>query len=799
MQNTGTFAQRLASNILRYRWLTLVGVILLILGAASGGQYLVFNNDYRAFFHEDNPELKAFEHMEKTYSGRDETVLVVLAPKNGQVFTRETLGAVEKFTEYAWQAPYSTRVDSITNFQYSHANGDELVVAELVRDAASLSDAELNRVRDIALQEPLLRKQLISEQGHVTAINITIQLPGKNPVAEEPEVVNFARDMAEKIRTEYPELDVHLTGMVMLNAAFGEAAEMDMSTLMPITLLVFLVCIAVLMRGWTGAFVSFWMIIFSILFAMGMAGWLRIDLTSVSSSAPTIILTLAISNAVHILTSFYAGMRKGNDKYTAMYESLVANTKPVFLVNFTTALGFLTMNFSESPVFGALGNIVAMGVVCAMVLSLTFLPALMMLLPVRKPKQVNEGSRAMAGLAEFVIRRKNSLLVGMGGVCVLLAMFIANNDLNDEWVQYFGKGMEFRKATDFTTDNLTGVYRIDYSLNAAEADGISDPDFLRKVEAFGDWYRQQPEVVQVSSIIDTMKRLNKNMHGDDPAQFQIPANRELAAQYLLLYEMSLPYGLDLNNQINMDKSATRMTVTIKNLPVKETLALENRAQDWLKANAPELKAIGTGSTIMFAHIGVRNILGMIMGTAIGLVLISLILVYVFKSVKIGLISLIPNLIPSVMGFGLWGILVGEVGLGLATVAGVTMGIVVDDTIHFLSRYLRARRELRLNPEDAVRYAFTSVGTALWFTTFILVAGFSVLAFSEFKLNSDMGILTGIILVFALIADFLLLPALLMKLDRDPQPLASAQPQPAVQPVASASFASDGAAVAPVKP
>jgi uncharacterized protein len=236
----------------------------------------------------------------------------------------------------------------------------------------------------------------------------------------------------------------------------------------------------------------------------------------------------------------------------------------------------------------------------------------------------------------------------------------------------------------------------------------------------------------------------------------------------------------LNNQINIDKSATRVTVTTTNLPVKETLALEERAQAWLQTNAPDIRGDGTGSTIMFAHVGVRNIQGMLIGTAIGLIFISAILLYVFRSVKMGLISLIPNLMPSLMGFGLWGLLVGEVGLGLATVAGVTMGIVVDDTIHFLSKYLRARREKGLDSEDAVRYAFSSVGTALWFTTVTLVAGFAVLAFSTFKLNADMGVLTAIILIFALIADFLLLPPLLMKLDRSPAAAPVAQDNSATQ-------------------
>jgi predicted RND superfamily exporter protein len=269
----------------------------------------------------------------------------------------------------------------------------------------------------------------------------------------------------------------------------------------------------------------------------------------------------------------------------------------------------------------------------------------------------------------------------------------------------------------------------------------------------------------VNSISDTMKRLNKNMHGDDPEWYRIPQERNLAAQYLLLYEMSLPYGLDLNNQINIDKSATRFTVSLKTISTNQLLELEQRAQKWLNQNAPAIKqAQGSGSSVMFSHIGKRNIKTMLVGTTLALVMISMILIVALRSFKIGFISLLPNLAPAAMGFGLWGLLVGEVGLSLSVVAGMTLGIVVDDTVHFLSKYLRARREDHLSAPEAVRYAFTTVGMALLTTSIVLVVGFLVLSQSSFQLNSGMGTLTAIVIAFALMADFLFLPPLLMKLE-----------------------------------
>jgi predicted RND superfamily exporter protein len=333
-------------------------------------------------------------------------------------------------------------------------------------------------------------------------------------------------------------------------------------------------------------------------------------------------------------------------------------------------IGFMSMNFSDAPPFRDLGNIVAMGVGVAFVLSVGFLPALMMVLPVRVKVGKTRRAMAMDRFADTVIERRNFLFWGMGVIVVALVIFIPRNELNDEFVKYFDKSIDFRNATEFATTNLTGIYTIDYSLGTGESGGISEPDFLRDVERFANWYQQQPGVLHVNTLTDIMKRLNKNMHADDPDWYRLPDQRDLAAQYLLLYEMSLPYGLDLNNQIDIGKSATRMTVSLESMSTNELLALEEKAQLWLMENTPEMHTSGASPSVMFANIGYRNIRSMLKGTTIALVLISLILIIALRSVKIGLLSLVPNLVPAAMGFGLWGLLVGEVGLALSVVTGM---------------------------------------------------------------------------------------------------------------------------------
>ncbi len=796
--------------ILKYRWPVIIVCLILVFLAATGMKNLAMSTNYRVFFSADNPQLRAFDALENTYTKND-NVMFVLTPKNGNVFSRGALAAVAALTSKAWQLPYSIRVDSIKNFQYTEAEGDDLIVRDLYENAQQLSDAQLKKIQKVALAEPLLAGRLISQDSAVTAVNATIQLPGKNEMTEVPEVVAAARKMADEIRSAYPQMEVRLTGMILMNNAFSESSMGDMQSLVPLSFLLMMVFLAVLLRdfqrGWPafllitatlvgiGALVTMgglpvpavaalllagfalllWsfpatmstllVIMLSIITAMGIGGHIGFPITPPSASAPTIILTVAIANSVHILITLLFEMHHGKDKCTAINESLRINLQPVFLASVTTVIGFLSMNFSEVPPFRHLGNFVAFGVVASFILSISFLPALMSLLPI-KVRRVEEGKDTlMIRLGDFVVRQRSRLLIGMTALVISLVIFIPRNELNDVFVHYFDDTVPFRVDSDYTTDHLTGLYLADYSLPAGESGGISNPAFLREVAAFAKWWRQQPETMHVNSFTDTMKRLNKNMHGDDPAWYRLPDRRDLAAQYLLLYEMSLPYGLDLNNQISVDKSETRLTVSLKTLSSNEVLALDKRAQQWLAKNTHIIRhTLGSGPTLMFAHIGQRNIISMLVGTTVALIMISMILIFALRSFKIGLVSMLPNLVPAAMGFGLWGLLVGEVGLALSIVTGMTLGIVVDDTVHFLSKYLRARRESGLSSEDAVRYAFSHVGRALITTSLVLVVGFIVLAFSSFKLNAGMGMLTAIVIVFALMADLFLLPPLLMKLE-----------------------------------
>jgi len=242
------------------------------------------------------------------------------------------------------------------------------------------------------------------------------------------------------------------------------------------------------------------------------------------------ILTMAIAKAVQMLITQRHESALGHDKISGMVESMRVNFQPVFVTSLTTILGFLSLNFSDAPPFHDLGNIAAMGVAAAFILSVTFLPAMVAILPAHSRKEVL-GKKALGNFGEFVIKHQTRLLIITSIIALALVSLVPKNELNDIFVNYFDETVEFRRDSDYAAEHLTGVYYVDFSLTSSETGGISDPDFLKKTEQFSQYLRSLPGVIHVNTITDTFKRLNKNMHGDDPTWYKLPEQRDMAAQY----------------------------------------------------------------------------------------------------------------------------------------------------------------------------------------------------------------------------------------------------------------------------
>ncbi len=758
-------AQVLATWLVRRRYLVAVASGLLLLLTGAGLPRLVFENDYKLFFTADDPRLVAHEAMEEAYTKSD-SIAFMLGVDQGDLFTPGRLAMIEELTARLWEFQRVIRVDSLSNFQHTQADGDDLRVYALFEGAAQLTEAEIARRRDIALAEVSLRNALVSADGRATLVNARLEMPvgsSQERGAATVAVMQEARAIQAELNAVYPDVKVHLMGVPAIDQAFNDSTVKDMQTLVPLMFAVMIIVTALMLRSLVATVAVVLVIVLSLPATLGTVGWLGFALNQINVSSPIIIMTLCVCDAIHLLVSYVQLQKDGVPAEAARLKALEINMQPVFLTSLTTAIGFICLNFSDSPPFRELGTFVAIGVIYAWIFSLGVLPALMGAIRVA-PRASGQDS-LVPRLGDWVIRQRTGLYWGGLALAAFAIAWAPRNELTDSTYQYFDPGVPIRDAAEFLETRLTGFDTIAFSLPAGASNAVTDPAYLRALDAFAEWALKQPNVAHVGSFSAVMKRLNRDMHGGDPAWYRVPDEPDLAAQYLLLYELSLPFGLDLSNQLNFDKSATRFTITLKGVKAARIVEFEQQAQDWLMAHAPAMQAPGSGVTVMFAHIGQNNIRSMLTGSLVALFSISLTLMLALRSWRLGLVSLVPNAFPSLIAFGLWGLFVQEVNLAVAAIFSISLGIVVDDTVHFLSKYLRARQAGHKSAEDAVRYAFSTVGTALLVTTSILCLGFGILGFSDFVVNEITGLLTAITILIALLYDLLFLPTLLLRLDR----------------------------------
>lgn len=784
-------AARLADFIVRTRWFWLIfAVALTAVSAARIDRIVPIDPDARIFFDPANPDRQRLDAFEAMFS-KDDNLVILIEPDDGRVFTPETLAYIGEMTEEAWLLPFVRRVNSLTNFQHTYAEGDEMIVRDLVIDPASVTPEEAAEAEEIAQSRIELRNSMIDPESTITQVQILFTLPGIDPETEAPTIYQEARALMEKYEAAHPEIDLRLTGSVAMNNQFAVSGQSDASTLTPAMFGVILLIVGLALRSMFGVLSVLVVIILSALGGLGMLGWMGGQLNSVTVLAPLYVMTLAVASAVHILVSARQVMVETEDRKEWARRALTEHMGAIIVACVTTAIGFFSLNFSISPPFRELGNITGFGVLFALFYTLTLLPALIVILPFRRQPSRPAASILMDKLAEFVIAKRRPLLIGGVAVVAACAAGVSQLKLEDNFVEYFDESYEFRRDTDYAEERLTGLYALEFPLESGAEQGINDPAFLKTVEEFTAWLRAQPEIVNVRSLSDTIKRLNMNMHADDPAYERIPDDANEASQYLFLYELSLGYGMDLTDQIDVARSTMRITFNMRDVTTAEMRDITERTEAWLAANAPQYAASPTGMVHVFNLISYRDTRAMLSGTLVAIVLISGVIMLALRNFKIGLISLLPNLIPAVVAFGLWGYGVGTVTLAIAVVLAATLGIVVDDTVHFLSKYAKARKDGR-SPEDAVRYAFKTVGMALAVTTFGLVAGFGVLAQSGFAPNGDLAKLTALTITVALVADFLLLPALLIWLDKGRETVnVAAAPAPKTAPALIAALVIGG--------
>jgi uncharacterized protein len=752
------FGKWLGTTVIAHPLKTIVLSLVIFASIALGLGRVRFSTDYKIFFSQDDPGLAAFEKLESVFTKTDNVLFVVKA-KDGTVFTKDGLTAVSELTDAGWKLPHAVRVDSVTNFQHARATGDDIEVAPLVRDPRA---ADLESVRATALAEPILNGSLVSRDATTAAVNVTLRLPGKEP-QEVTESADAARALVAAVQARHPELEIRPCGMAFMNDAFMQASVRDMAIMIPLMVLVMLVTMALLMRSAAATIAVATVIFLSAGGSMAVAGIFGYPLTPPSIAAPMMVLTVAIADGVHIVLAAMDGLREGKDKKTAIVDSIAQNLEAVTYTWLTTIVGFVCLNYSASPPVRHLANMTCFGVTLAFVWSITLLPAMLSVLPLRARRVAGpKKSVVIERIASFVLRRRAAILAVSAVITVSAGWLASRLETNDQFVQYFGHSLAFRRDVEFTMKNLSGIYRLEYQLGAGAPGAVTEPHYLERSDAFATWLRTQPEVDHVYGIQDVVKRVNQVMHDGEPSAYRIPESRAAASEALLVYEMGLPQGLDLTDRVNVDKSAARLTVTVKDMTSRQMTEFSHRTEAWLHVNAPpEMAAEATGPVVIFSQLSDRNARSMIEGDFVSLILVSICMIIVLRSVRLGLLSIVPNVIPIILGYGMWKLAVGQMNIVASVAGSISLGIIVDDTIHFLTKFQTLQRKYGLSAEEAMKKTLVHVGPAMVSTSAILVFGFGVLTLSSFQMTSYLGWLSVVIVGVAPLADLVLVPALVL--------------------------------------
>lgn len=749
-------ADKITHWIFQYNRIAIVVLAVVILFLGAGIPRLQFSSDSRFFLGEDNQEYHKVLQIEDTYSVSD-TLLLMVVPPEGRTFSPRNLHILRQMTEDAWQMPYALRVDSAANHMHSFSQGDEVFVEPMLDEFDDITDEAAKRFRKLSMASKDLRDTLLPQDGDAFGIAIRVVLP-EGVKGAGGEIEAFLDTMRAGWAADYPDWKSYATGGILGNNLLSRVAIEDIQYLVPVALAAVIVLLAMALGSIIAVAATLTVLICATLATLGFAGWTNVVLTAGTAISPLAVMVLVSTSCVHVVLGTIRAAENGT-RINPFRHSISNNLAPVTVSHLTTAFGFLCLNFAPSPPLADMGNIVAFGLLFGHVCVFVVLPALLKDRPLTTVGRFMVSGQTMKRLARWVLRNSRIWLFVFPIVSILAAFGVARISYDDNIIRYFDQRYEFRQDSEAILERLTGLDSIQFTFKAPEGTSVFQPGFLRSVDRFTTWLEVQPNVVSVGSLAEIIKDLNQSMNGDELEFYRVAPTQSANAQLLMFYELSLPVGMDLNVMMDVDRTQTLVTATVRAQHSDMIRALAQQAETWLVENEPQIATQAAGMTIAFARISERNNSQMLYGFLSVLCLVSLVLIVTLRSLKMGVISLVPNLLPALLAFGFWGLADGSVNLGSTVVTTMTFGIVVDDTVHFLMHYLRCRRRA-LDVQAALEDTFAVVGSSIMLTSVALVLGFSIMAASGFSINQHIGVLTAVVIVFALLSDLLFLPALL---------------------------------------
>ncbi len=748
--------------IIKLRWIIAIAIPIITILFAFQFKHIQFDGSYRIWFGENSKTLKQYDEFRDIF-GNDDAIIIVFHDEDG-VLNKKALGVIDRLTEKLWQTKYIARVDSLTNYQYIHADEeylDDILVENFIEDYTSLSPQELKEKEHIAVNETMLVGKIISKDAKTTMI-VGRLVPKASTTLGSSKFIKNAVDgyLAEEKQSGYK---FHLAGGPVVNQTFSSLAKYDMTTFTPLVILMVMLLLWLIFKRASGMFLSISIVVFTFIIVLATQVLLGYKLNNFTANMPVFIIAIGIADATHLFWIYLLARKDGLENYAAIHYSVEKNFLPILLTSLTTAVGFASLGISEIVPIKTLGIATANAALLAFVLTILFIPALLAILnPKITPSEKNlkdEISTSIASrYAAFIIKNDTKIIFTSIVVFGFISLGLFKLQVDSNSIRYFREEVPFRSAVTFIQNNLTGPMAYEIVIDSKAKDGIKNPAFMKEVEKFEKELKAKfLDARHTSSLIDVVKRFNEIMLGKN----EVPSSNEIIAQYLLLYSLSLPQGMEINDRMDIDERLLRLTASMDVVNTSLDLEMIEWIENWWR-NSPYSAQVN-GQTTMFAHMQSDITDTLIQSITLAISVVSLMMLFIFRKIKMIPLFVIPNILPIILVLGVMGWLGITIDIGVAISGAIIIGVAVDDTIHFLVKYKEARLK-GYNFHDSLTYIMKYAGSAIIFTTVILSTSFLIFRFSDFMLNVNFGIVTAIALIIAVLVDLFMLPAILSKYD-----------------------------------
>ncbi len=735
------------------RYLSL-GIFILTLAISTVLPRIRIASSLDVFFDKSGRLYKNFTSWSKQFGSDDR---IIIAWRDENLFTRQGLERIRYVTQSLEKMDFIEKVQSLSNLSDIWGQGEDFYAEPLLDREIDQKDIEWIKYR--VKKNPLFLKNIVSEDLKSTSVVVFI---GKGDSERRKQAIERIIKVADSLLEG---LEHHVSGSAVVDYYYTEYMKQDLAKFLPIALALIFFLLLVLFRSIAGTFFPFVLIIVNLIWTMAVMYFLGFDMDNVTTIIPPIMLAISIADSVHFIATLRVYLARGIALLEAIWLTMQQLFLPCLMTSLTTAVGFLSLLVSKIEPIKHMGLVSSIGVVLAFIFTFTFLPGLILWFPyllkgLNRTKNSARGQvyQGFTRLAGFVIANYRIILVLFLLVTSASLFYARRVTVETIMVNYFKQDTAVYKATRFIQNHFGGVQFINISLYSEKKGVMKDPDVLKRMDELKARLLSYEKVDKVISPADYIKLMNRAMHNDDDAFFKVPSSRAMIEQYLLLYDID-----DLKDYVDRKWQWANIVVRTSESSSLKLTEQARQIQAMASKLFPEFRVELVGRSLLEAETNQLVSIGQVRSLSLAMVMIFAMILIVFKSVRIGLLSLVPNVVPLIMNFGIMGLLGIYLDSSTSIISAVGIGIIVDDTIHFLHSFVK--NNLKYDKEKAIIEAMQDKGPAIVFTSVILFIGFGILSLSNFSPTSDFGFLSALLMLNALLADLFFLPSLLMLFGR----------------------------------